>query len=79
MPRFLDRIKARRLGRKAFNRANGDVEQAEVFFKEDAKAEGLDPATILLLLQLAYKFWRWLKDNGYLENAPESTENIDFE
>jgi hypothetical protein len=78
MAKFLDRIKARRLGRKAFNKANGNLEQAELLFKEDARAEGLDPATILMLLQLAYKFWRWLKDNGYLENAPESTEQIDF-
>lgn len=78
MPKFLDRIKARRLGRQAFNNARGDLELAEALFKDDAKAEGLDPATILLLLQLAYKFWRWLKDNGYLENAPEATEQFDF-
>ncbi len=31
----------------------------------------LDPATILMLLQLAIQLWKWAKDNGYL-SLPES-------
>ncbi|MFW1920261.1 hypothetical protein, partial [Acinetobacter baumannii] len=69
-------IKAVRLGLKAFNAANGDLDQAEVLFTEDAQTTGLDPMTILMLLQLAYKFWRWLKDNGYLNQAPANTKTL---
>lgn len=27
---------------------------------------GLDPATILMLLQILIQLWKWAKDNGYL-------------
>ena len=35
---------------------------------------GLDPATIAMifaLIQLAFKAWKWAKDNGYLTAMPD--------
>jgi hypothetical protein len=30
------------------------------------KAYGLDPMTIMVLIQIAIQIWKWAKDNGYL-------------
>lgn len=54
--------------------------------RQSAKAAGIDPMTIILLIQIAIKIWAWAKENGYLAipatrpaNAPQFNpdENAD--
>lgn len=64
--RILKRIrnKARfdKLTREAFVAADGDVDLAKVWLEEQAKERyGIDPATILFLVKLAYEIWKWWK------------------
>lgn len=52
--------------------ADGNTRVARRLLRQKLRADygyGLDPATIALifaLIQLAFKAWKWAKDNGYL-------------
>ena len=35
-----------------------------------SQAMGLDPATILFLIQIAMMIYKWAKENGYLSSLP---------
>ena len=52
--------------------ADGNTRQAKKNLRSKLISfYGLDPATIAMifaLIQLAFKVWRWAKDNGYLSS-----------
>ena len=54
-----DRRLARSIARHAWIQSSNDIETAEVIFRGNSKLVGLDPATILLLIQIAFKLWQW--------------------
>lgn len=58
--------------RESWDQSEGDDIKAERAFTDRARAYGVDPATIAMLLIAAVKFWLWLKKNGFLKKAPLS-------
>jgi len=56
----------RRDAKRHYNAANGDTEAAKKAYEEDLRLRSIDPMTIMVLIQLALKIWKWAKDNGYL-------------
>jgi hypothetical protein len=75
MPR-IRRAERRRLAKQfaheAFNESPQDLDKAKEIFTAKAQEVGMDPATILSLLIIAYRFWKYLKENGFLK-APEGS------
>ncbi len=72
---LLERLKE--LGKKhegdfaqAYAEADGNTRTARRILRSKLRGVyGIDPATIALivaLIQLAFKVWKWAKDNGYL-------------
>lgn len=61
----------RKDAKRHYNAANGDVAAAEAAYREDLRMRSIDPMTIMVLIQLAIKIWKWAKDNGYLTAMPE--------
>jgi hypothetical protein len=61
----------RKDAKRHYNAANGDLEAATAAYKEDLRLRSIDPMTIMVLIQLAIKIWKWAKDNGYLTAMPE--------
>ena len=55
---------------QAYADADGNTRQARKILRSKLISfYGLDPATIAMifaLIQLAFKVWKWAKDNGYL-------------
>ena len=49
--------------------------RARQILKRDPRIVGLDPMTILMILQMAWKLWQWWKDNNVSE--PESVRSMD--
>lgn len=60
-----------------YNEAEGNERKAKrllrrrlfASYRSSSEIVGLDPATIAIifaLIQLAFKVWKWAKDNGYL-------------
>ena len=53
----------------AYSEADGNTKQARKLLRSKLIGiYGLDPATIAMifaLIQLAFKVWKWAKDNGY--------------
>jgi hypothetical protein len=74
---LLERLKE--LGKKhegdfaqAYAEADGNTRTARRILRHKLKSVyGFDPATmamIFALIQLAFKVWKWAKDNGYLSS-----------
>ena len=61
----------RKDAKRHYNAANGDTVAAEAAYREDLRLRSIDPMTIMVLIQLALKIWKWAKDNGYLTAMPE--------
>ena len=61
----------RRDAKRHYNAVNGDTEAAKKAYEEDLRLRSIDPMTIMVLIQLALKIWKWAKDNGYLTAMPE--------
>ena len=60
----------------AFEEADGNTRKARRALRSKlVGVYGLDPATIAMvfaLIQLAFKVWKWAKDNGYLSSYDPS-------
>jgi len=60
----------------AFEEAGGNTRTARRILRSKLVGlYGLDPATIAMifaLIQLAFKVWKWAKDNGYLSSYDPS-------
>ena len=60
----------------AFDEADGNTRTARRILRAKLRGVyGLDPATIAMifaLIQLAFKVWKWAKDNGYLASYDPS-------
>lgn len=52
----------REAAREAWLKADGSFASAETAFRADPRIAKLDPATILLLIKLAFQLWEWWKD-----------------
>lgn len=65
---------ARNLAREAYIEAGGHRGKARTLFRRRAKAIGFDPATILLLLQLAAILWRLWKGREILTPPERPTD-----
>ena len=70
-----DRRLARSLARHAFIESRGDIETAEVLFRGNSKLVGIDPATILLLISIAFKLWQFWSSRRHDE--PSSVASLD--
>lgn len=55
---------------EAYNECEGNPFKARAVFRAKAKAYGLDPMTIILLIQIAIKIWAWAKEQGFLAQMP---------
>ena len=60
----------------AFEEAGGKTRTARRILRSKLRGVyGIDPATIAMifaLIQLAFKVWKWAKDNGYLSSYDPS-------
>ena len=71
MQRLFDfRDNCRLLAAQAYNEAEGNPVKARAILRAKAKAYGMDPMTIMLLIQIAIKIWMWAKEQGYLQKMP---------
>ena len=59
----------------AWRKSGGSILRARRIFKQDARIAGLDPGTILLLIQIAIKLWQLWQDRKV--SAPESVRRTD--
>jgi hypothetical protein len=61
---------------QAYAEADGNTRTARRILRHKLKSVyGFDPATmamIFALIQLAFKVWKWAKDNGYLSSYDPS-------
>jgi hypothetical protein len=61
---------------QAYAEADGNTRTARRILRRKLKSVyGFDPATmamIFALIQLAFKVWKWAKDNGYLSSYDPS-------
>lgn len=55
---------------ESYNECEGNPFKARKVFRQKAKAYGLDPMTIILLIQIAIKIWAWAKEQGFLAQMP---------
>lgn len=55
---------------EAYNEAEGNPFKARQLFRAKTRAYGLDPMTIIMLIQIAIKIWAWAKENGFLKSMP---------
>lgn len=61
---FFQRSEARRIARQVYTDPQlRTEEQRKLAFDDRASRQGLDPATIFLLIQIAIKLWQWWSDN----------------
>jgi len=59
----------------AWKRSGGSSWHARRLFKSDPRIVGLDPMTILMILQIAWKLWQWWKEHNVSE--PESVRRAE--
>lgn len=59
----------------AWRKSNGHPVRARQILKRDPRVVGLDPATILMILQIAWKLWQLWKSRKVTE--PESVRRAD--
>jgi hypothetical protein len=59
----------------AWKKSNGHPVRARQILKRDPRIVGLDPMTILMILQIAWKLWQMWKDRNVSE--PESVRRAD--
>jgi hypothetical protein len=60
---------------EAWRRSGGSLFHARRLLKKDPRIVGLDPATILMILQIAWKLWQLWKERKVTE--PESVRRAD--
>ncbi len=55
----------------AWNQSSGTFRcvKAREIFKRDPRVVGFDAATIILLVRVAWKIWKWLKANNYTNTS----------
>lgn len=54
-----------------YQEANGNTRLARRSFRSAmVQVYGLDPMTIIVLVQIAIKIWAWAKEQGYLSAYP---------
>ena len=54
-----------------YQQAGGNARLARRSFRSAmVGVYGLDPMTIIVLVQIAIKIWAWAKENGYLSEYP---------
>lgn len=70
---LLQRRKARLAARYAWIDSEGDQHKAIHLFNESPEMKGIDPATLLLLLQIAIQLWQWWKDRQVKEPSITAT------
>jgi hypothetical protein len=72
-----DRRLARSIARHAWIQSGNDIETADVIFRGNSKLVGLDPATILLLVQIAFKLWQlWIARKHDHPSAIASSDEL---
>ena len=76
-----DRRKARRLARHYWIVSGGDRAKAEEMLRADPSVSNIDPQTLLILLQIAFKLWQWWSEQNTSEppQIPAADEPIDYE
>lgn len=73
---------ARQAARKAWIECGQDSSKLEATFDTEMKSYGMDPSTILLLLQIALKLWEWWRSNHVSEPSvvvSSSEPQFDYE
>ena len=54
-----------------YHQASGNTRLARRSFRSAMmQVYGLDPMTIIVLVQIAIKIWAWARENGYLSEYP---------
>lgn len=75
------RLLARAVARSAWVDCKGCGEDAIIGFKSDRRLQGLDPALVLLLVQIAMLLWKYWQENKIDTPSvvPSALEPVDFE
>lgn len=55
---------ARQVARRCYIDNPGDIEAAELAFKTDRQIVSIDPAIVVLLIQIAWALWRWWRERN---------------
>ncbi len=56
-----------------YNRNGGDKRAFRRDFRDHAKTVyGLDPVTVIMLVQMAIRLYFWAKENGFLSAIPQA-------
>ena len=71
----------RRAARNAWMRCGGNLEVADAMARKELEMQGIDPATLLLLLQIALTLWKWWQSQNVKEPSvvESSDEPIDWD
>ena len=72
---FRERRRGYRLARRSWMLAGGNRQRAEKEFKAQARAEGIDPATLALLFRLALLLFDWWLSKGIQSPPAEPDES----
>ncbi len=78
--KLVERRKARELARECWIDAEGDSTKAETLFRQRSDRVSIDPATILLILQIAIQLWSWWQKHKVSEptSIPCGDEPVDL-
>jgi hypothetical protein len=80
MLKVRQRFLARHIARDAWIASNNSGDEAKLLFEADCRVRGIDPATVLLLLQIAMLLWKWWSENKISEPSvvPSAAEPVDW-
>ena len=58
---------------RIYNETGGDRQAFRGAYRQHAKtAYGLDPVTVIMLVQMAIRLYFWAKENGFLSAIPQT-------
>ena len=58
---------------RIYNETGGDRQAFRRAYRQHAKtAYGLDPVTVIMLVQMAIRLYFWAKENGFLSAIPQA-------
>jgi hypothetical protein len=58
---------------RIYNETGGDLKAFKRAYRQHARnVYGLDPVTVIMLLQMAIRLYFWAKENGFLSAIPQA-------
>lgn len=81
MLKLRQRLLARHIARDAWIASRGSGDEAKILAEADCRVRGLDPATIMLIIQLAMLLWEYWSKKKIDEPStiPSALEPVNWE